>query len=345
MPEIRAGIIGATGYTGLELVRLLHTHPRVKIEVITSESHAGNDFSTIHSHLSGLADYKLSSLNDINKYNPDVVFLALPHGVSMETVKKLGIEKFKIIDLSADFRLKNPDTYAQWYNHSHSCPEYLKEAVYGLPELFYDDIKNAWLIANPGCYPTSSILPLAPLLKKKIIEPGSIIIDSKSGVTGAGAKAKETTHFPTVNDNFSAYGLLTHRHTPEINSILNEFSDKPFEITFTPHLLPVNRGILSTIYAKTSKKSNQQEITEILQDYYQNKPFVNICNTPPSIKDVRGSNYCNIFATVNEKTNQLILVSVIDNLIKGASGQAIQNMNIMFGFDESTGLKALPLAP
>ncbi|MBN2518906.1 MAG: N-acetyl-gamma-glutamyl-phosphate reductase [Bacteroidales bacterium] len=345
MHKIKVGIIGATGYTGLELVRILSSHPNVSIEIITSESYKGKKFSDIHNHFKGLLDYKLYSIDNLLDFNIDIAFLALPHGVSMEFVKKFGLDKFGIIDLSGDFRLQNSQIYYNWYKQEHICPEYLSKAVYGLPELFFDNIKNARLIANPGCYPTSCILPLIPLLKEKIIDMRTIIIDSKSGVTGAGAKVKESTHFPTVNDNFSAYGLLNHRHTPEIEQYLSLIANSDIEISFTPHLLPVNRGILSTIYVKPSKKTNQQNIIRILEDYYSKKPFVNIVNSIPSVKDVRGSNYCNIFATFDNRTNLIILISVIDNLVKGASGQAAQNMNIMFDLEESTGLSNLPIVP
>ncbi|MBN2521068.1 MAG: N-acetyl-gamma-glutamyl-phosphate reductase [Bacteroidales bacterium] len=341
---VKVAIVGATGYTGLELIRILSHHPEVQIELITSESHSGKNLSDIHTHLFSIADYKLGSMNDIAGINIDVAFLALPHGISMQFVKDHGLSNYKIIDLSGDFRLSEND-YNKWYNAIHICPEYLKNTVFGLPELYYDRIIKARLIANPGCYPTSAILPLSPFIKDKRINKDTIIIDSKSGVSGAGAKVKDSTHFPTVNENFSAYNLFTHRHTPEINYILNNLAEQSINVTFTPHLLPVNRGILSTIYLKMNQFIDRDEIYKILHDFYNDKPFVTIVNHLPGIKDVRGSNYCNIYANVDKERKMLILVAVIDNLVKGASGQAVQNMNIMFGIEQTTGLKNLPLIP
>lgn len=341
---LKVGIVGATGYTGLELVRILSAHPRVSIEVITSESYAGKNLSDIHTHLKGICDYPLLAIKDIPKYNLDVVFLALPHGVSMNFVKDKFDKSFKIIDLSGDFRLTHAQ-YKKWYGIEHCCPEFIDEAVYGLPELNADQIKKAGLVANPGCYPTSSILPLAPLLKYKLLNSDSIIVDSKSGVTGTGAKAKNNTHFPVVNDNFTAYGVFSHRHNPEIEKVISNFTSENVRIIFTPHLLPVNRGILSTIYARPAIQLSQKQLKDELISFYNNKPFVTIVDKLPSINDVRGSNYCNIFVNIDEEKNMVIMVSVIDNLVKGASGQAVQNMNIMFDCDERTGLNIVPLMP
>lgn len=345
MSKLRVAIIGATGYTGLELVRILLNHPYSTIDVITSESHPGKLFSDIHPHLKGIADIPLEPMQNIVNHSVDIIFLALPHGVSMEFVKKYGYEKFKVIDLSGDLRIKDIAVYEKWYKVQHLFHQALKDVVFGLPELFAEKIKNSNLVANPGCYPTASILPLAPLLKADLIDNQSIIIDSKSGVTGAGAKAKENTHFPLVYDNFMAYGLMTHRHTPEIELALSEFTGKPVTVQFSPHLLPVNRGILSTIYTRPIRPVTKNEISKLLKEFYADKPFVKIVDQPPSLKDVRGSNYCHIFGTFDERTGFILLVSVIDNLVKGASGQAIQNMNLMFDLDETTGLLTPPLSP
>jgi len=342
---IKVAIIGGTGYTGLELLRILSQHPNVKIELITSEpDHVGKTLSDIHPYLHGIANFKLFSINEIKSRDIDVAFLALPHGISMKFVKEFGFNKFNIIDLSGDFRITEKE-YNKWYQNNHICPDYIDEAVYGMPELFFNDIKEAKLISNPGCYPTSAILPLAPLFKAKLLDPSTIIIDSKSGVTGAGVKAKQSTHFPGVNENFLAYSIFSHRHTPEINQVLSYKSKSTVNVLFTPHLLPLNRGILSTIYAKPIHRINKNKVYEILKSYYSIHPFVNIVDKLPGVKDVCGSNYCNIYADVDEDKKIIVLVSVIDNLIKGASGQAVQNMNIMFGYDQVTGLKALPLVP
>ena len=345
MADIQVGIVGATGYTGSELVRLLTYHPEVTIKAVTSESYKGEKFSTVHPQFRNFAEMKLISVKELDKYKLDLVFLALPHKVSMGFVKEHGLEKFKIIDLSADFRLKSADEYSKWYGVEHIAPELMENAVYGLPELFRSKIRGARLVANPGCYPTSAILALAPLLKRNLIDPNEIVVDSKSGVSGAGAKPKDATHFPEVFGNFSAYGVHTHRHTPEIMEALEEYSGQRSNILFTPHLLPIDRGILSTTYSKPLKPINNELLSDIYETFYRNEYFVRMVNDPPSVKNVRGSNFADVFVSFDERTNTIITVSVIDNLVKGASGQAIQNMNIMMDRIEKTGLKALPLSP
>lgn len=345
MDKMKIGIIGATGYTGSELVRILTNHSNVEIAMITSESRAGALFSDVHPFLQGIADQKLVSVNEIDNYDLDLVFLALPHGVSMDFVKRFKNKSFKIIDLSGDFRLGSKEIYEAWYKIDHIYPEGIENAVFGSPELYFDKIKEAHLIANPGCFPTTAILGLAPLLKANIIETESIIVDSKTGVTGAGIKAKNVNLYSNVNDNFKAYGLKNHRHTIEIQGILDEVSGKETLIQFTPHLLPVDRGILSTIYARPTEKIDEIKLKEIYAAFYANAPFVRLRAQEPAIKDVRGTNYCDLFVTYDERTNMIIVVSVIDNLIKGAAGQAIQNMNIMFGFEETSGLNLIPLNP
>ncbi len=345
MSKYKIGIIGATGYTGSELVRHLINHPDVTLEIITSQSHAGEKFSDIHPHLNGLADMELQPVENLNKYNPDLLFLALPHGISMDFVKEYGIEDCKIIDLSGDFRLNSSDEYETWYKKKHVVPELIDKAVFGLPELFRDQIRNARLVANPGCYPTSAILALAPLLKNDLVDLKNIIVDSKSGVTGAGAKIKPMTHFPDVFGNFSAYGLLNHRHTPEIQLTLERYCGSKPEILFTPHLLPIDRGILTTTYTTPKKPLNKEMVEEIFLGFYEKEYFIRVVDNPPMVKHVRGSNFCDIFVTYDERTNKILTVSTIDNLVKGAAGQAIQNMNLMFGLIELTGLRIIPLNP
>lgn len=345
MPKHKVGIIGATGYTGSELVRLLINHPEVSIEIITSESKAGQKFSEVNPHFNGLTELELQSLENLKNYDLDLVFLALPHGVSMDFIKEWGYDDFRVIDLSGDFRLQSAEVYKQWYGKKHAAPDSIKDAVFGLSELFRNQVRNAKLVANPGCYPTSAILPLAPLLKNDFIETFNIIIDSKSGVTGAGATASPKTHFPDVFGNFSAYGLRNHRHTPEIQSSLENYSGKQTEVLFTPHLLPIDRGILTTTYSTPKRKLDKEFIENAVFSFYEKEHFVRVVDEPPNVKHVRGSNYCDIHVTYDERTNKIITVSTIDNLVKGAAGQAVQNMNIMFGLIERTGLEITPLSP
>ncbi|WP_372641572.1 N-acetyl-gamma-glutamyl-phosphate reductase [Ancylomarina sp.] len=345
MAKKKIGIIGATGYTGSELVRILTNHPDVEISMITSESRVGELFSDVHPFLQGIADQKLVSVNHIDEYELDLVFLALPHGVSMDFVKRFKDKFFKIIDLSGDFRLSSQKVYEDWYKIDHIYAEGIEKAVFGSPELYFDKIKQANLIANPGCFPTSAILGLAPLLKANLIETDRIIVDSKTGVTGAGIKAKTVNLYSNVNDNFKAYGLKNHRHTIEIQGILDNVSGKETLIQFTPHLLPVDRGILTTIYARPTENMDEIKLIELYTAFYANAPFVRLRKQEPAIKDVRGTNYCDLYVTYDNRTNMVIIVSVIDNLIKGAAGQAVQNMNIMFGLEETKGLNLIPLNP
>jgi len=345
MAKKKIGIIGATGYTGSELVRILTNHPDIEITMITSESRAGELFSDVHPFLQGIADQKLVSINQIDEYELDLVFLALPHGISMDFVKRFKDRSFKIIDLSGDFRLNSKEIYEEWYKINHVYPEGIEKAVFGSPELYFDEIKDANLIANPGCFPTTAILGLAPLLKNNLIETNRIIVDSKTGVTGAGIKAKNVNLYSNVNDNFKAYGLKNHRHTIEIQGILDEVSGKETLIQFTPHLLPVDRGILTTIYARPTVKMDEIKLKELYTAFYTNAPFVRLRKQEPAIKDVRGTNYCDLYVTYDKRTNMVIVISVIDNLIKGAAGQAVQNMNIMFGLEETKGLNLIPLNP
>jgi len=342
---LRTAIVGGTGYTGAELVRLLTGHPQTEIALITSESNAGQSLAQLYPQFSGIAELELAPQAALEQAQADVIFLALPHQVSMEFVAGRDLEQTPVIDLSADFRLSSAAVYEEWYGMPHRCPQLLPAAVYVLPELNRDQIKAARLVANPGCYPTSSILPLAPLLKAGLIEPDGIVVDSKSGVTGAGHRPKASTHYPTVNEGFAAYGLKRHRHTPEIEQALSAHCGSQIRLQFTPHLLPVNRGILSTIYAAASRGVTERELTDALAAAYEGEPFIRLVHEPPSLDNVRGSNYCDIYATVDERTGRALLIAVLDNLVKGAAGQAVQNMNIMFDLDETQGLATVPLSP
>ncbi|MDA3894306.1 MAG: N-acetyl-gamma-glutamyl-phosphate reductase [Salinivirgaceae bacterium] len=345
MNKKKIGIIGATGYTGSELVRILKNHPDVEISLITSESRDGERFSDVHPFFQGIEDQKLRSINQIGEFDLDLVFLALPHGVSMDFVKKHHNKSFKIVDLSGDFRLQSAADYEEWYNMEHIYPDGIKKAVFGSPELFRSKIKDAKLVANPGCFPTSAILGLAPLLSHNLVEINPIIIDSKTGITGAGIKSNPVNLFSNVNDNFKAYGLKKHRHTIEIQNILDIVADKNTMVQFTPHLLPVDRGILTTIYVRPVGKMDENKLKQIYSEFYDKAPFVRLRNQIPAIKDVRGSNYCDLYISYDERTNMILIVSVIDNLVKGASGQAVQNMNLMLGLNEQQGLNMVPVNP
>lgn len=345
MRKKQIGIIGATGYTGSELVRILINHPEVDIALITSESRAGEKFSDVHPFFTGIADHELMSADKVDDYELDLVFLALPHGVSMEFVKRFKDKLFRIIDLSGDFRLDSREIYEEWYQKEHSFPEGFESVAYGLPELYASDISQSRLIANPGCFPTGAILGLTPLVKSQIAETSSIIVDSKTGVTGAGIKASAVSHFSNVNDNFKAYGLKRHRHTIEIQGILNRLTTDDVTVQFTPHLLPVDRGILSTIYVRPKGETTEEELNTIYENFYKDMPFVRVRKSAPAIKDVRGTNYCDIYPTYDQRTNTIIIISVIDNLVKGAAGLAVQNMNILFGLEETAGLNQIPVNP
>lgn len=345
MHKKRIAIIGASGYTGSELVRLLLAHPRAEIIAITSESQTGKEFSEIHPQFRNICHLSLSKAADVPALKPDLVFLALPHGVSMDMVKAFSNAPFPVVDLSGDFRLSNAADYEEWYKMTHSYPQGISDAAYGLPEFFSDEISGSRLVANPGCFPTGAILALAPLLKAGWIASDQIIVDAKTGITGAGVKASATTHFPDVYDNFKAYGLKTHRHTIEIEDILHRISGHKTRVQFQPHLLPVDRGILSTIYARPLRDISQKDLNELYTETYRDKPFVRRTSTPPSIKEVRGSNYCDLYYTLDERTGNLLLISAIDNLVKGAAGAAVQNMNLLLGLEETMGLTQIPLKP
>ncbi|REE00106.1 N-acetyl-gamma-glutamyl-phosphate reductase [Marinoscillum furvescens] len=345
MAKKNIAIVGATGYTGSELVRVLINHPGVNIAAITSESRKGEKFSDVHPQFQGLFEPELVGIDDISEMDLDLVFLALPHGVSMDFVKANHDKAFKIVDLSGDFRLSNKEVYEAWYKKEHNFEAGFEQAVFGAPELFRERIKDARLVANPGCFPTSSILALAPLLKEGLIDKSRIVIDSKTGVTGAGIKAKPNTHYPMVNDNFTAYGIKSHRHTIEIQEIISKYANDEVTVLFTPHLLPVDRGILSTCYSTPVKSVSTEELEKVFEEYYANEPFVRLRNSLPSLKQVRGTNYCDIYVTYDGRTNSIITIGVIDNLMKGAAGQAVQNMNLMLGLNETDGLSIAPIQP
>lgn len=338
---IQVGIIGATGYTGVELTRLLVEHPQAKITVVTSEKSAGNRYSEVFPAFQGIFDQTLEAFQAAEAAKKiQVAFLCLPHQSAMEAAFQLRERGVKVIDLSADFRLKSAKEYETWYE-KHKHPEMLKEAVYGLPELYREKIRPAKLIANPGCYPTGAALAVAPLIKEKMIVLGSIIFDSKSGVSGAGRTADTANLFSEVNEGFKPYKVGKHRHTPEIEQTLSDLAGERVWVTFTPHLVPMDRGILTTAYAKPLRKWKTGEILKAFREFYKNEPFIRIKPEGifPNTRDVRMTNFCDIGAVYDERTDRVILLSAIDNLTKGAAGQAIQNFNLISGIEETTGLK------
>ena len=345
---LKAAIVGASGYTGVELLRILHSHPEVAVTCVTSEQSAGKPISDVFPTLRGRCDIVLENLEPVGiAEKVDIVFTALPHKAAMEVVPTfLKMEK-NVVDLSADYRLRDAAVYEQWYD-KHLNPEFLQEAVYGLPELRRAQIAEASLVANPGCYPTSVILGLAPLLKNKVIDPKSIIVDAKSGVSGAGRGAKVDGLYCEVNEGFRAYGVGgVHRHIPEIEQELSLLAGSPLAISFTPHLVPMDRGILSTIYSAPLGKVTAADLVTLYDAFYDGEPFVRVLpeGTFPSTAHVRGSNFCDIGIAVDQRTGRVIVVSAIDNLVKGASGQAVQNMNLMCGLPETLGLDFLGIFP
>ncbi|MGV8057185.1 MAG: N-acetyl-gamma-glutamyl-phosphate reductase [Smithellaceae bacterium] len=344
---IKTAVFGASGYTGQELTRILSGHPEVDLVAVTSRRFNGQQVSEVFPSFCGLTSLKYENAlpADIAKIC-DIVFLALPHGISMEIAPAFISAGKKVIDLSADYRLRDISTYEKWYA-KHTSADHLKDAVYGIPELYRQKIKNTSLVANPGCYPTSIILGLAPVLKNRLLDVTSIIADSASGVSGAGREPQTGSLFCEVDGGFKAYKVGNHRHTPEIEQELNFLADEKFAISFTPHLLPVKRGILSTIYANLKKNVTLAEIHSLYSSFYAQEKFVRICQpgSLPNISSVCGSNFCDIGLTVDPRTRRVIIISAIDNLIKGAAGQAVQNMNIICDIKEGTGLQMVPLYP
>lgn len=346
--KLKVAICGASGYTGIELLRILALHPHVEVTAVTSEKSAGRGLQEVFPFLSAYGNIAFESM-DREKllHKADFFFLALPHGASQEAVHYFFSRGKRVIDLSADYRINDAGTYAQWYGLLHNYKGTLKKAVYGLPEIYRKKIQKARLIANPGCYPTSAILGLMPAVKHGLIDSDTIVIDSKSGTTGAGRKADLGVSFCEVNEGFKAYGIATHRHTPEIEQELSSLAGSKVTVNFTPHLLPVDRGILTTIYARLTKKIDTKTALGLYHKSYAPEPFVRMLSGDmlPDIKHVRGTNMCEIGVRVNARTNTLIIVSAIDNLVKGASGQAVHNMNLMMGFRETEGLSQLALFP
>ena len=342
---IKAGVVGATGYTGSETLRLLAGHPDVDVEVITSRTEQGKNVAEIFPALDGYLDLTYCDVQTDALVACDVVFFATPNAIAMDLVPDLLKAGTRVIDLSADFRLKDAKQWSQWYGQQHTASELLQQAVYGLPEINREAISSAQLVANPGCYPTAVILALMPALKNKTVDPSGLIADVKSGVSGAGRKAAQKTQFCEISESFSAYSVSGHRHLPEICQLLQQISGDLIEMTFTPHLVPMNRGIHATVYARLKKKNT--DIQELYENYYKDEFFVNIlpAGSHPDTRSVRGSNLCKIALHTPQQKDILVVLSVIDNLIKGAAGQAIQNMNIMFGLDEKTGLLNPPLFP
>ncbi len=335
-----AAIVGVSGFTGIELLKILTSHREVNISYIASRTFAGKSISDVYFLFKNVCEVECEEI-DVEKMDRcDVVFLALPHSVSMDIARQIHIAK--IIDLSADFRLKNANTYKKWYKKEHVAKDLLKEAVYGLPELYRGEIKTTKIVANPGCYSTACILPVIPFIEKDVIQ-GDIIADCKSGVSGAGKTLKETLQFSEIGENFYPYAISGHRHAPEMVEVIEEYTNKSIELTFVPHLIPAMRGIIATIYAITNRELKDEDAYEILREFYEGEPFVRVRRDVPQIKDVKGTNFCDIGVFVrNEK---IIFVSAIDNLIKGASGQAVQNMNIMFNIEETEGLTPYPFYP
>lgn len=343
----RVAVIGASGYTGVELLRLLAGHPQVTVSCVTSRQQAGQALAEVFPSLAGVYDLTFEALEPAALAGrADLVFTAVPHQAAMAMVPELLAAGCKVVDLSADYRLRDADVYAEWYE-PHQTPELLAEAVYGLPELYREQVRPARLVANPGCYPTSIALALTPLLRGGLVDPATLIVDSKSGTSGAGRGAKVDSLYCEVNEGFKAYGLPRHRHTPEIEQTLSDVAGRQVTISFTPHLLPVNRGILSTCYASLAADVSLAQLLALYREQYAGEPFVRVLpeGRLPNISQVRGSNFCDIGLAVDPRTRRVIAIAAIDNLVKGAAGQALQNMNLMLGLDEGLGLGGAGLFP
>jgi len=329
-------VLGATGYAGIELLRILLRHPRVRLTAVTSQQYAGKRVSEIYPSLAGKCDLALEELR-VEKIaaSCDLAFAALPHETSMDVVAGLLRQGNRVIDLSADFRLHDPETYQRWYR-THKAQQFLHEAVYGLTEIHRATIAKARLVANPGCYPTGAVLGLAPLFEQKMVS-GTVVIDAKSGTTGAGRSSAVDLSFSEVNENFKAYNVGVHRHAPEIDQELSELSHAPVSVLFAPHLVPMNRGILSTMYAELKKTADEDGLMKLYRKFYRNEPFIRILPAGlfPQTKDVRGSNDCAVGFRYDSNTRRLVVITAIDNLVKGAAGQAVQNMNLMYGWPET----------
>lgn len=341
---IRVAIAGATGYAGAELVRILSAHPEVELTVLTSRQFAGVRFDQVYPAFNGVIDLVCEAYSqDRICDRADVVFMALPHQLPMSFVPEFIEREKKVIDLSADFRFNDATIYETAYQE-HTAKELLASAVYGLSEIYAEQIGKATLIGNPGCYPTSVLLPLIPLLKKGLLDPSTLIADSKSGVSGAGRSLALASHYCEANESIKPYKVAVHRHNPEMDAILSREAQRPVSITFVPHLVPMTRGMLTTIYATPAANLQARDVTDCYAAAYSQRPFIRLCSKDrlPDTLIVRGTNYCDIGFKLDERNNRLIIVSAIDNLVKGAAGQAVQNMNIMMGFDETAGLLSVP---
>ncbi|MEI7917250.1 MAG: N-acetyl-gamma-glutamyl-phosphate reductase [Methylophilaceae bacterium] len=344
MDKIKVGIVGGTGYTGVELLRLLAIHPHAELTVITSRGEAGMPVAEMFPSLRGYVDLQFTDPAQVDLSSCDVVFFATPNGIAMQQTRELLAKNVRVIDLAADFRIKDVATWEKWYGMTHACPELIAEAVYGLPEMNRAQIRTAKLIANPGCYPTAVQLGFMPLLEAGVIDPTYLIADAKSGASGAGRKAEVHALLAEAGDNFKAYGVAGHRHLPEISQGLASMANTQVGLTFTPHLLPMIRGIHATLYAKLTKSVDLQQLFE---DRYREEAFVDVLpsGSHPETRSVRGSNQCRIAVHQPQGSDTVVILSVIDNLVKGAAGQAVQNMNIMFGLSEGLGLNVVPLLP
>lgn len=345
---IKVGIIGSTGYAGQELVRLLVQHKEAEIVWFGSKSYIDKKYSDVFHNMFQIVDATCMDDNmDELSNQVDVIFTATPQGLCASLMNETILSKVKVIDLSADYRIKDVNTYESWYGIKHASPNYISEAVYGLCEINREEIKKARLIANPGCYPTCSILSIYPLIKEGLIDPQSIIIDAKSGTSGAGRGAKVDNLYCEVNENIKAYGVTTHRHTPEIEEQLGIAAGEKIALNFTPHLVPMNRGILVTAYANLKEKVSYEEVKAVYDKYYKNEYFVRVLEKgiSPETRWVEGSNFVDVNFQIDARTNRIIMMGAMDNLVKGAAGQAIQNMNLMFGLSEDEGLKLVPMFP
>ncbi len=337
---LRVAVVGATGYTGFELIRLLSSHDEVEIAVLTSETYAGTEIGEVFPGLASVVVGKLQKFEPSLCKGMDLVFACLPHRVAMNSVPDLMDTGARVVDFSADFRLRDPAVYEAWYQTKHVCPDLIAEAAYGIPELYREEIRKAKLVANPGCYPTGAIMGLAPLLQKGLIRPGSIVIDAKSGVSGAGRKSDLGLQFSEVNERFMAYSVTTHRHTPEIEQELSVACGQEVRVSFTPHLLPTTRGILSTIYAEIGGGVALDDVRRAFVEAYSEEYFIRLmpAGAFPNVSQVGGSNFVDIGVALDDRTGRLIVITAIDNLVKGASGAAVQNMNVMLGLPEAKGL-------
>ena len=346
---IKVGIVGASGYSGSELLRFLVGHPgKLQVALCTSETYAGQCIESVLPSLRGFLSSKFEPLDlDSLKKRVDVVVLAVPHKVAMSFVPQILAQGLRVVDFSADYRLGDADTYEAWYHAEHTSAALMRKSVYGLPERYREQIRTAQLVANPGCYPTSAVLAAMPLVAQGAVELDSVIVDSKSGISGAGPKPSENTHYPNRESNVVAYNIGVHRHTPEIEQELTAVASAPVRVTFTPHLVPMTRGILSTVYMRLTEEMSTEQVLELYGKFYDNEPFVRVLplSAYPQTKSVLGSNYCDVGLEVDTRTRRVVTMAAIDNLGKGAAGAVVQNLNLMFGFNETAGLKVPGMMP